>query len=63
MLRGEITAPDHYRLPKGKTKGTRLMLYYSTEPNYLLLTYFVIIIHIVSKESYKEQRRKIRVYY
>jgi hypothetical protein len=62
MLKGEITTPDHYQLPKGKTEGTRSMPYYSTQPNYLLLTYFIIIIHIVSKESYKEQRRKVRVY-
>jgi hypothetical protein len=63
MLRGEIVAPYHYHLPKGKTKRTRSMSYYSTKLNYLLLTYFIIITHIVSLESYKKQRRKVRVYY
>jgi len=61
MLRGEIAAPYHYHLPKGKTERTRSMSYYSTKPNYLLLVYFIIITHIVSKESFKEQRRKVRV--
>lgn len=37
------------------------MPYYSTKPNYPLLTYFTTTIHIVSKESYKEERRKIRI--
>ncbi len=31
MLRGEIAAPDHYRLPRGKIKGTRSTPYFSTE--------------------------------
>jgi hypothetical protein len=62
MLRGEIASPNHYCLPKGKIEGTRSMPYYSIEPNYLLLTYFIIITHIVSKESYEEQKKKVRVY-
>ncbi len=34
MLKGEITAPNHYCLPKGKTKGTKSTSYYSIEKNY-----------------------------
>jgi hypothetical protein len=63
VLSSEIVAPNHYHLLKGKTEGTRSMLYYSTKQNYLLLIYFTIIIHIVSKKSYKEQKRKVRVIY
>ncbi len=39
------------------------MPYYSTKPNYPLLPYFTTITHIISKESYQEQRRKVRVTY
>jgi hypothetical protein len=53
-VKGEIATPDHYRLSKGKTKGTKSMFYYSIEPNYLLLTYFIIITRIVNNEPYKE---------
>jgi len=63
MLRGEIATLDHYCLPKGKIEGTKSMPYYSIEPNYLLLIYFIIITHIASKESYEKQRRKVTVYY
>jgi hypothetical protein len=34
MLRGEIVAHDHYCLPRGKTRGIRSTLYYSSK-NYL----------------------------
>ncbi len=54
MLRGEIVALDHYCPLGGKTRGTRSTLYYSSKklPS---LAYFITIIQIVSKESYKEK--------
>jgi hypothetical protein len=63
LLKGEIAALDHYHLPEGKTKGTRSTPYYSIKQINPLLTYFIITIHIVSKESYKEKRRKVKVCY
>jgi hypothetical protein len=63
LLRGEIEALDHYHLPEVKTERTRSTPYYSTKQINPLLTYFTTTIHIISKESYKEQKRKVRVYY
>jgi hypothetical protein len=60
LLRGEIVAPNHYHLLEVKTKGTMSMPYYSTKQNYLLLIYFITITHIISKESYKKKKRKVR---
>ncbi len=54
---------DHYRLLKGKIKGTRSMPYYSTKSNYPLLCYFTTTIHIVVKEIYKEQSLKVKAWY
>jgi len=61
VLRGEIVAPNHYHLLEGKIIGTRSMPYYSTKQNYPLLIYFTTTTHIVSKESYKEQKKKVKV--
>jgi len=63
LLKGEIAALDHYHLPEGKIEGTRSAPYYSIKQINLLLTYFITTIHIVSKESYKGQRRKVKVCY
>jgi hypothetical protein len=63
LSRGEIATLDHYHLPEGKIEGIRSTPYYSTKQINLFLTYFTTTIHIVSKESYKEQKRKVMVYY
>jgi hypothetical protein len=61
LLRGEITTLDHYRFLEGKTKGARSTPYYSIEPNYLLLPYFITTIHIINKKSYKKQKKNVTV--
>jgi hypothetical protein len=50
-IRGEIVTLDHYHLPKSKIKGTRSTPYYSTKQKYILLIYFIIIIHIVRNHT------------
>jgi hypothetical protein len=40
MLRGEIVALNHYHPPKGKTEGTKLTSYFSTNKKLPSLTYF-----------------------
>jgi hypothetical protein len=56
MLRGEIIAPNHYHVPKGKTKGTKSTSYYSIKKQLPSLTYFT---QIVNKKSYKKQMKKV----
>ncbi len=45
---------------RSKGQGQRFIT--QLNKNYPLLTYFITTTHILSKESYKEQRRKVRVW-
>jgi len=54
VLRGEIATPNHYRPPRDKTKGQIQHLITPLE-KLPPLTYFVTIIQVASKKSYKEE--------
>jgi hypothetical protein len=54
MLRGEIATPNHYHPLRDKTKGQIQHLITPLE-KLSPLTYFVTIIQVASKKSYKEE--------
>jgi hypothetical protein len=54
MLRGGIATPNHYRPPRDKTKG-QIQHFITSLEKLAPLTYFVTIIQVASKKSYKEE--------
>jgi hypothetical protein len=54
MLRGEITALNHYHPPRGKTKGQGWHLI-TPQKELPSLAYFTTTTQVVSKKSYKEK--------
>jgi hypothetical protein len=56
LIWDEIVAPNHYHFLGDKTKGARLMHYYSIKHNYPWLIYFTMTTYIVIKELHKEKK-------